>query len=184
MSLPPYPRVALRSHEWQHQAAVISWATAAERQIPELKWLHASANGSIISFSRNNAGQAFSRQGKRAKDTGVKKGIPDLNWPIPRGPYHGCWIELKRPEAKAPVHLEDEQITCLEFLAARGYFVAFANDCTTAVQLLLRYWSAGPFDLAAARVHDAGVHPAERCPCCADLDVEVTRRAKARRKKK
>ena len=68
-----------------HQEALFSWAGYNMQRMPELEYLHHVPNG-----------------GKRDKATaialkrqGVKAGVPDVVLPVPRGEYHGLYIELK-----------------------------------------------------------------------------------------
>lgn len=71
--------------EHGEQVSLIAWAKENEAKWPELRWLFAIPNG-----------------GHRAKATvlklrleGVKPGVSDLFLPVPRGTYHGLWIEMK-----------------------------------------------------------------------------------------
>lgn len=67
-----------------HQEALFNWAGYNMQRMPELEYLHHVPNG-----------------GKRDKATaialkrqGVKAGVPDVVLPVPRGEYHGLYIEL------------------------------------------------------------------------------------------
>ena len=72
--------------EEAEQTAVIEWATIMEKQFPELALLHHCPNGE----ARNPI------IGAKLKRMGVKAGVPDLFLPVPRGGFHGLWIEMKR----------------------------------------------------------------------------------------
>lgn len=74
--------------EAQHQAAVIKWTQqpAIRSQWPELALLHHIPNG----------GTRDPVEAKHLKQQGVKNGVPDLCLPVPRGRYHGLYIEMKR----------------------------------------------------------------------------------------
>ena len=73
-------------HEWREQEKVFKWASMYDHEYPELKLLNGSLNG-----VRLTPGQA-----SKAKRTGLVKGFPDINLPVPRGVFHGLFIELKR----------------------------------------------------------------------------------------
>ena len=74
--------------EAQHQAAVIKWTQqpAIRSQWPELALLHYIPNG----------GTRDPVEAKHLKQQGVKNGVPDLCLPVPRGRYHGLYIEMKK----------------------------------------------------------------------------------------
>lgn len=93
--------------EAEEQEALMRWAEWQSGSKPELKLLFHIPNGG----SRNKAEAA------RLKAQGVKAGVPDLFLPVPRGPYHGLWIEMKVGRNK-PTKAQTEWITKLE---AQGY---------------------------------------------------------------
>lgn len=72
--------------ENQEQAALFEWAEVASGRYPELKLLHAIANG----------GKRDGRTAAVLQRTGVKPGVPDICLPVPRGGYGALYIELKR----------------------------------------------------------------------------------------
>lgn len=79
-----------------------------------------------------------------------KRGWPDLFIAEPVGKYHGCFIELKRPDAG--VWLKDnsisksqhvqEQLEVLESLDAKGYYANFAQGFDEA-QLIIDMYMKG-----------------------------------------
>ena len=75
------------------QEALVRWAAWEAKRTPELRLL----------FHVPNGGRRDKREAARLKAQGVKPGVPDLFLPVPRGGYHGLWIELKaaggRPSA-------------------------------------------------------------------------------------
>lgn len=96
--------------EDDEQAAVMEWAVLMEKQLPELSLLFHIANG----------GYRHPATASRMKKLGVKAGVPDLFLPVPRGGFHGLWVEMKRrkggkvsPEQKAwMASLEGEMYRC------------------------------------------------------------------------
>ncbi|HEX6925443.1 MAG TPA: VRR-NUC domain-containing protein [Longimicrobiaceae bacterium] len=93
--------------EHDEQAAVIRWAMLRSLAIPELALLHAIPNGG----HRSRVAAA------RLKAEGVKAGVPDLALPVPRGPYHGLYIEMKTRYGRPSV----EQNWWLNRLCEQGY---------------------------------------------------------------
>ena len=108
-----------------HQEALFSWATYNMRHMPELEYLHHVPNG-----------------GKRDKATaialkrqGVKAGVPDVELPVPRGEYHGLYIELKTGKNTTT----DNQKRWLKFLQQQGYYTAICYRWQLAAELIERY---------------------------------------------
>ena len=94
--------------EAQHQANVIKWTQqpAIRRQWPELALLHHIPNG----------GTRDPIEAKHLKQQGVKSGVPDLFLPVPRGKYHGLYIEMKTEHG----HTSDSQEWWGDKLSAQG----------------------------------------------------------------
>lgn len=87
-------------------------------------------------FAIPNGGWRNPITAKRLKDEGAVAGVPDLLLAIPRGPWHGCWIELKtlrngtvRPAQKA-MH---------DALRGQGYRVEVARGYEAGKAVLLEY---------------------------------------------
>lgn len=89
------------------QEQLMRWAEYASGTHPELKLLFHIPNGG----SRNRAEAA------NLKRQGVKAGVPDLCLPVPKGPYHGLFIEMKVGKNKT----SREQKKWLDKLDDYGY---------------------------------------------------------------
>lgn len=120
--------------ESSEQRALIQWARFATAQHPELRLLHASANG----------GARHKATAGRLKAEGVRPGVPDMCLPVPRGNFGACYIELKRPRiaGKSRGRLSPEQLWWLGELQAVGNFAAVAYGWTEAREMLEAYLSA------------------------------------------
>ena len=96
-------------HESKHQEAVIKWSQqpSTRSKWPELALLHHVKNET----------QGGARQVAMDKAMGVKKGVPDLCLPVPRGTYHGLYIEMKNDVGRA----SQEQKWWGERLTEQGY---------------------------------------------------------------
>lgn len=108
-----------------HQEALFSWAAYNMQRMPELEYLHHVPNG-----------------GKRDKATaialkrqGVKAGVPDIHLPVPRGEYHGLYIELKAGKNTTTA----KQREWLEFLREQGHYTAICYNWQLAAELIERY---------------------------------------------
>lgn len=89
-------------------------------------------------------------QATKMRRMGLKRGVPDIVIPYPRGPYHGLYIELKRSKHPAPV--TDEQKWYAEGLAGVGYRVALCIGADEAIKTIAEYVDLGGFN-AKPKVH-------------------------------
>ena len=72
---------------------------------------------------------------KHLKQQGVKSGVPDLCLPVPRGRYHGLYIEMKTESG----HTTAVQEWWGERLQAQGYAWRVCHGWQAAVALLEWY---------------------------------------------
>lgn len=113
--------------EAQHQMAVIKWSQqpSIRSRWPELALLFHIKNETI----------ADAKQIAIDKRQGVKKGVPDLCLPIPRGRYHALYIEMKTDAGKA----SPEQKWWGEQLLAAGSMWEVCHGWESAVRVLEWY---------------------------------------------
>lgn len=116
----PIPR------ESQEQTWLMQWARYASVKYPEIDLLYHCPNGG----SRNAIEAA------RLKAQGVKKGVPDLCLPVPRGDYHGLYIELKRQKNGV---LSADQKQWIENLRKQGYRVEVCKGFQSAADVIEEY---------------------------------------------
>lgn len=112
--------------ETQEQIWLMEWTRqpSIRQQYPELAFLFHVPN------ERPDKVQAAI-----LKKMGVKSGVPDLILPVPSGPYHGLFIEMKRIDGAA----SDNQIWWMEHLKANGYAAAVCHGWKEASEVLLWY---------------------------------------------
>ena len=117
--------------ENQHQMAVIKWSQqpSIRQQWPELALL----------FHIPNERHCTPQQGRMLKLMGVKRGVPDLFLPVPRGRYHGLWIEMKTETGTAT----NDQKWWGDRLTAQGYLCYLCHGWDTAVRVLEWYMEQG-----------------------------------------
>ena len=108
----------MRQLEAEHQAALFQWAKLMEGVHPELSRM----------FHVPNGGKRDRVTAAKLKAEGVKAGVPDIVLPVPRGSYHGLWIELKVDNGKP----SKEQREWLDYLNASGYCALLCYGWQTA----------------------------------------------------
>jgi hypothetical protein len=119
--------------EHEDQVAVILWATLHERQYPDLDLLHSVPNGGLL------GGDHPTWIGKALKDEGKKAGVPDLDLPVPRGPYIGLRIEMKAKGRKSST----DQLRWQRRLREVGHRVEVCIGWETAVAAIVSYLELG-----------------------------------------
>lgn len=75
------------------------------------------------------------KHAQRAAALGMQKGFPDLFVAVPRGVYHGLFVEMKTAEGTA----SPEQREMLALLSGQGYACAIAHGQSTARAYITRY---------------------------------------------
>ena len=123
-------RRAPRNEAWgrsesELQILVVSSLLPYLNEFPELELMHSIPNGDWRGF----------KTAKKLKAEGLKPGIPDISLPIPRGGYHGMYLELKNARGS----VKADQWRIMIELHKHGYFVALTNSLTKAQCLVLQY---------------------------------------------
>jgi len=90
-----------------------------------------------LPFHIPNGGKRFKATAGRMKAAGVKAGVPDIFIPIPRGRYHGFFLELKSLKKYAAVTKNQEKMI-LE-LMKNGYLVEICCGWRKALQRIQEY---------------------------------------------
>lgn len=101
---------ALSGSEDAHQIALFGWAALADvrAKYPELKYM----------FHIPNGGSRHKAEAGKLRAMGVKAGVLDVFLAVARGPWHGLWIELKRPSANGKrkgIASEDQRMWLNQF---------------------------------------------------------------------
>ncbi len=90
-------------------------------------------------FHIPNGGGRHIVEASRLKKEGVVSGVPDLFLAIPRGQYHGLWVELKRVKGGS---IKPEQKEFIAFLRAQGFCAYVCKGALAAKQLIYNYLSS------------------------------------------
>ena len=113
--------------EKQQQTALFRWARMQRTAYPELRLLIHIPNG-----GRRDKVTAW-----QLKQEGVKAGVSDLLLPVPRGGYHGLWLELKNDKPRGVVTAEQRQ--WLADMDEQGYAADVAYGWEMAVERIQGY---------------------------------------------
>lgn len=107
------------------QATFFQWVYLCEQIHPELQ----------LCFAIPNGGTRNIREAIKFKRTGVRKGVPDVFLPVPKGEYKGLWIEFKSDKGEQTV----AQIIYFEQLKNQGYRCEICRDQNTAIAVVKTY---------------------------------------------
>lgn len=114
-------------------------------RMPELVTLHAIPNGAAVRGTMvvdraTGKLRRVSFEANKLKAEGLRPGMLDWHWPLPRGGFHGLWIEHKAPGEK----LKPEQVTMAEALTYEGHLVTASDDAGLTIDFLRIYYSLSP----------------------------------------
>lgn len=79
-------------------------------------------------------------QMKNLKREGFKPGASDLFFTVPRGTFHGMWLEMKDVN-KTEKSLSTAQADHLELMEKMGYFACWAAGADAAIEYINNYMS-------------------------------------------
>ncbi len=112
--------------EEDEQAMLFRWAECQSCVYPELALMFHVPNGGLRSF----------KTAVTLKRTGLKAGVPDICLPVPRGNFHGMYIEMKR---KKGGRVSEEQTEWLDALSKQGYYCIVAKGWEIAREKIKAY---------------------------------------------
>lgn len=125
-----------RPTEHEEQVKLFQWAKLSEKKYPELALMFAIPNG----------GDRHAIVGKKLRDEGVKRGIPDIFLPVfraflshpPLMPdiFCGLFIEMKRDFKEKP---RPEQEKWMDNLEKQGYKCVIGYGFEDARDKILKY---------------------------------------------
>lgn len=113
----------------------------ADEQMMLFEWAGYRSPVLELMFAIPNGGSRDLREAKRLKDQGVKAGVPDIFLPVPRGGYHGLFIELKRTQGG---RVSDKQKEWIQHLRMQGYQAIVCHGCDEAAHVIDAYLSGDP----------------------------------------
>ena len=115
--------------------------------MPALEWFHAIPNGG----SRGDDAKSRKIRGAQLKAEGVRKGVADTFLPWPVGPWHGLYIEMKKPSeqpktSKSKGGMSEDQIKFGQYLKSVGFGFMTCYSWKQAVSVLRHYIEWEPND--------------------------------------
>lgn len=111
--------------EDEEQIALFSWASLNLGRFPELELMHHIPNG----------GKRSKSEAVRFRAMGVKAGVCDIFLPVPRGGFHGLYIEMKALDGR-PTKQQTEFINAVK---KQGYCGRFCYGASEAIREIEAY---------------------------------------------
>lgn len=106
-----------------------------ETKLADLKWFHAIPNGGSLGDSEKSR----MIRGAQKKAEGVKKGVADTCFPVPRGGFIGLYIEMKKLKGG---RLSPEQREFSDFVMSWGWGWYHAKGWEDAARTLQAYYES------------------------------------------
>jgi len=117
----------MRQDEHNAQVALVQWCEIISVSYPEV--------GRYIAIP--NGGHRDIRTAVRLKREGVRSGVPDLFWPIPKHGFHGLFVEMKRDKGGT---VTPEQKEWIAYLDSRGYSCVVCHGLREAIDAVSAYF--------------------------------------------
>jgi hypothetical protein len=112
--------------------------TEHQDQVALFAWLRARYGDSPLYWATPNAAKRSPRLAAHMKAEGMRAGTPDLAIMVPRGTYHGCFLELKRRGSTKSAVLTS-QSKALAALSDIGYYATWAAGFDEAQRVIAAY---------------------------------------------
>lgn len=122
--------VEINPTESVEQQCLFRWAFYERGKWPELD----------LMYHIPNEGKRSRATGGRMRAEGLKSGVPDVCLPVPRGGFHGLYIELKRRKGG---RITEEQTEWINALAHQGYYTAICKGWEAAAEVIESYLKGG-----------------------------------------
>ncbi len=111
-------------------------ATERQEHLAFMTWIRLNPTIREVLIHIANEYDGGAARGQIRKTMGVMKGVSDFFLPIPKGLYHGMWIELKR---KKNGRCTDEQKRWIEQMKLLGYAAYFCFGDDEAINTVKKY---------------------------------------------
>ena len=120
-----------RMSESEHQQEFIRWCKLHKTILPDLAHLYAIPNGAAT--TENNRSRLVAE--------GLKQGVSDLHLPVPKGPYHGLWLEMKTSKGI----VTPEQARWIRAMRSLGHAALVVRSWADATAVIERYLALGSY---------------------------------------
>lgn len=125
--------------EHQEQKVYVEWF---KTQFPKYEEaIFSNPNGMHISGDSSKGlskKTVIAAKMRKYKKEGFKKGVSDIQIPIPRGGYHGLWVEMKRSD-KTAKDLSEEQMRHIILMRNLGHKAEWAAGAEEAIRITKEY---------------------------------------------
>ncbi len=128
--------VAGQKHKRPPRAKAKNKNTELKEQIALFKWIFAVPEIRDVAFHIMNGGAKDPIKGAIYRRAGVRAGVPDIFIPVPRGTFHGMFIELK---ADATKRATVEQVEMISRFGRNGYYALVCHGCMAAKEAIEGY---------------------------------------------
>ena len=115
-----------RKTENSEQEAVFEWAQLMSNRYPELR----------LMYHIPNEGKRSAQNGAQLQRIGLKKGVPDICLPVPKGKFAALYIELKRDMKSKTTK---EQMEYIAVLRNCGNCATVSFGADDAIDTILKY---------------------------------------------
>lgn len=122
----------MRNVEETHQIALVTWFDIS---YPNLSKISPKGKRISLLWATPNGGKRNLLEAIRLKKQGVRAGVPDLFLAVPRGTFHGFFIEMKAGKNK----LTESQEAYFEILREQQYKIEVAYDWMRAADMIRDY---------------------------------------------
>jgi hypothetical protein len=121
--------------EAKEQAAFFEWRDNVRNMYPGIHLMFAIPNGAFLQGDRVRRAKQWSK----LKRQGSREGVSDVFLPVPRGGYHGLWIEIKAPRPHAS-EVSDDQEQWQKEMRGQGYLAVVAYGSKEACDAVTSYY--------------------------------------------
>lgn len=111
-------------------------ATEKKEAVKLVQWARLNYQIKKLLFKINNEGSKNSLDGYQNQLEGVLKGVSDYFLPLPKGKYHGLWVELKRTKGGK---VSPEQLEWIGLMRENGYAAGVCYGADHAIKVIERY---------------------------------------------
>jgi hypothetical protein len=130
----------MKLSEHEEQKIVVEWLDT----YAALRWSGlAVVDGRLPYFAVPNGGKRHIATAKKLKAEGVRAGVPDLVIAIPRGQWHGLFVEMK---VKKGGVVQPSQRAWINGLIEMGYCAVWCKGADQAIEAITKYLE-GPSNL-------------------------------------
>lgn len=126
--------------EHEEQCLLFGYARQMEQYVPEFSLLFAVPNEQSGGWKTSSKGKRYNPHASSRRAEGMKGGVPDVFLPVPRGDYHGMWVEMKYGRN----YLSEEQINWCAALVEQSYRVDVWYSAEDAFEALCEYLGVIP----------------------------------------